>query len=283
MPTGKTLNGVDASGAIVIAYYKDRFGPIFLMGQETVYLTEAYNLKSYVSKSGENIWQAFSYKGDLSDPTDLSKAKEKFTNACIEIMGVKKNTYGQVTFADLKNSTTSPGYISGKPRCVKESKRAAFGFTKGGYEASEDASINHTAIRECLQETGVKLDINKLKELDGLHQSSGDSKYALFIYEFSEAEYLKIRDENTIQHKNASYENELHNIRFNRIPDNAGKHFFINAISKKTYEKANKLITAKKGGASKNTRKVGTRYINRANISTLRKGDIWFEKIYSKT
>jgi 8-oxo-dGTP pyrophosphatase MutT (NUDIX family) len=283
MPTGKTLNGVDASGAIVVAYYKDRFGPIFLMGQETVYLTEAYNLKSFVSKSGENLWQTFLYKGTMSDPTDLSNAKTKFTNACIEIMGIKKNTYGHVTFADLKNSSSAPGYISGKPRCVKENKRSAFGFTKGGYEPGEDASINDTVIRECFQETGVKLDISKLKELEGLHQSSGDSKYALFMYEFSEEEYLKIRDEKTIQHKNASYENELHNIKFNRIPEQAGKNFFINAISKKAYEKANKFITAKKGGASKNTRKVGSRYINRANISTLRKGDIWFEKIYSKT
>ena len=49
--TGKTIKGTDGSGAVVIVYYKDMAGPIFLMGQETTYLTESPHISKFKSKS----------------------------------------------------------------------------------------------------------------------------------------------------------------------------------------------------------------------------------------
>lgn len=279
MPTGKTLSGVDASGAIVVVYYMDRLGPIFLMGQETKYLTEVHKKLAFTSSKGEDIFKSFLYKGDVSNIAELTEAKAKFSNTCIELEKAHSRLLRHVTFADIKNSAKNPGHISAKPRCVSDTNYDKYGFPKGGYEL-EDASINDNAIRECEQETGIKLDITRLKEMD-LPKRQG--YYALFLYELSSVEYEAINTEKTLEIKNANYDNELHNIRFMRIPQSHHKSFFINAISREVYEHAIKTIEQKKGGgkkSKKHTRKVGSYHISKVHVSSLRNGDRWFEHVF---
>lgn len=280
MPTGKTISGIDASGAIVVVYYMDRLGPIFLMGQETKFLTEVHKKLAFTSSQGEDIIKSFLYNGDVSNAEKLTEAKQKFTNTCIELEKAHPRLLRRVTFADIKNSAKSPGNISAKPRCVADTNYDKYGFPKGGYEL-EDASINDNAIRECEQETGIKLDITRLKEYD-LPKRQG--YYALFLYELSSVEYEAINTEHILEIQNAKYDNELHNIRFMRIPQTHLKNFFINALSRDAYEHAIKHISAgKKGGnrkSKKHTRKVGSHHISKVHVSSLRNGDRWFEHVF---
>jgi len=279
MPTGKTMNGTDASGAMVLVYYMDRLGPSFLMGQETSYLTENHKMTSFKSAKGENIWQSFLSPGTVKNPTDVAAAKHKFTGICKEIEKFNSRFITHVTFADVKDSTREAGHISAKPRSVADKNSDRYGFPKGGFETDEDASVNDTVIRECEQETGVILDITKLREVQ-LPKRNG--YYALFLYELTEMEFNSIRERHTLQDKNDQYENELHNVRFLRIPNTDLKRFFINALSREAYEAALPLLKAGGGKAKskRHTRKVGTRHISRVHVSTLRNGDHWFEKVF---
>lgn len=279
MPSGKTINGTEASGAIVLVYFMDRLGPSFLMGQETTFLTENHKMGAFKSEKGENIWKAFLHPGTVKNPAELTAAKHKFTGLCKELEKFNPRFIKHVTFADVKNSNKEVGNISAKPRSVAEKNSDKFGFPKGGFETDEDASVNDTVIRECEQETGVKLDITKLKEVK---LPERDGYYALFLYELSQMEFEAIHTAKTLKDKNDQYENELHNIRFMRVPDVDLRKFFINALSREAYEVALPLIT-KKGGSrksKKHTRKVGTHHISRVHVSTLRNGDHWFEKVF---
>lgn len=278
MPTGKTMDGTDASGAMVIVYYMDKAGPIFLMGQETTYLTEVHKKLGFKSVDGESVWKAFLHPGSVKDSNDVIEAKKKFTKICKELEKFNPRFIKHVTFADVKNSNAEPGNISAKPRCVAEHNSDKYGFPKGGFEEDEDASINDTIFRECMQETGIKLDISRLKETQ-LPKRQG--YYALFLYELSDVEFNAIHDNQILKNKNNEYENELHNIRFMRVPNMDLKRFFINALSREAYEHAVKIIkTGGKRRPKRHTRKVGTHHISRVHVSTLRDGDHWFEKVF---
>jgi 8-oxo-dGTP pyrophosphatase MutT (NUDIX family) len=280
MPTGKTMKGTDASGAMVVVYYMDRLGPTFLMGQETTYLTEVHKKISFKSNAGENIWKAFLHPGSIENEDDVIKAKSKFTGLCKELEKFNPRFIKHVTFADVKNSKAEPGNISAKPRCVPEHNSDKFGFPKGGFELNEDASINDTVVRECEQETGIKLDITKLQEIQLLERQG---YYALFLYELSEVEFTAVHDAKILHKKNEEYENELHNVRFMRIPNMNLRRFFINALSRDAYEHIIKFILPKKGGSKKSrrhTRKVESSHISRVHVSSLRDSDNWYDKVF---
>jgi hypothetical protein len=263
--SGKTINGVDASGGIVIVYYMDKTGPIFLLGQETIYLSESPHVKHFKSSAGENIHDAFLFPGTINNKIDIDKAKHKFTEICKELETFNPRFIKHVTFSDIEASSKK-GFISAKPRYVGryEPKSSRFdfkkkhdesisidrfGFPKGGYISGkdyikirnnsmniEDFSINDTVIRECYEETSIKLDNSKLQDMNKLFSSGGHSQYALFIYELSDLEFDSIHKLNLLGLKNKMYENELHNIQFLRIPDKEHRRFFINAISREVYE-----------------------------------------------
>jgi hypothetical protein len=264
MSSGKTMSGKEASGGMVIVYYMDRLGPIFLMGQETTYLTETHNVTDFKSSEGKKVREAFLYKGDINNPVDLEAAKKKFGKLCKELEAFNPRFIKRVTFGDVKMSKGSPGFISAKPRCVGDDNVGRYGFTKGGYEASEDGSINDTVVRECEQETSVKLDIKRLVETKKTF-SKGKAPYALYLYELSDSEYQSIHDNKTLTKKNADYENELHDIKFIRVPKMDLKKFFINSISREAYEECiSDILNAKKGGRK-------TRRIRDKNNSKTRK------------
>lgn len=280
MSHGKTINGKNADGGIVIVYYIDRLGPIFLMGQETTFLTEVHKMTTFKSKDEEDIWKAFLHKGDLSNKKDLDAAKKKFTKICKELELFNPRFLKHVTFSDVKNSKASPGNISAKPRCVKEENMDRYGFTKGGYNNSLDASINDTVVRECFEETSIQLDITRLVDTEELYNTKGDKKYALFLYELTTLEYESIHTDAILERKNTDYENELHNIRFMRIPTGNLKNFFINSISHETYKYSIKLILKRKnGGKIKYSRRIGAKLIKKAQIYTMKNKDTWYQKI----
>jgi len=286
--SGKTIKGVDANGGIVIVYYKDKTGPIFLLGQETAYLSESSHVKHFKTSEGENIQDAFLFPGDINNKADVDKAKKKFTKVCKELETFNPRFIKHVTFSDLKNSSKK-GFISGKPRWVAipevkvskfNFKRRAdelapidrYGFPKGGYISGknyvkksnnsmdiEDFSINDTVVRECYEETSIKLDKNKLNDTDTLFTSGGTSKYALFTYELSDFEFEAIHSMGLLVKKNKEYENELHNVQFLRIPEGENKKFFTNSISREVYEYFMKSVL------EKNVSKGGTR---RQNMTT---------------
>ena len=274
--SGRTLNGVDASGGIVIVYFTDELGPIFLVGQETTYLTHYKDIDKFISSDGEDIFNAFLSPGSITNKIALSEAKQKFTNVCKELEIFYKKSLTHVTFSDIKNSERESGYISGKPRYVakqeyKTSKFAfkkhhaeRFGFPKGGYISGshyvkksnnvmniEDFSINDTIVRECYEETSIKLDKTKLKDMNKTFLSGNKSNYALFTYELSKFEFESINAMNLLSLKNSDYENELHNIQFLRIPNKDNKGFFINAISRQVYEYFISTKSNVKGGRKK--------------------------------
>jgi hypothetical protein len=139
MLSGKTILGNNADGGIVIVYYIDRLSPIFLMGQETTFLTEVHNMRDFKTKEKEDIWNAFLNEGDINNIKDLDAAKKKFTKICKEIEEFNPRFIKHITFSDLKNSKASPGNISAKPRCVKEENIDRYGFSKGGYNNNIDA------------------------------------------------------------------------------------------------------------------------------------------------
>jgi 8-oxo-dGTP pyrophosphatase MutT (NUDIX family) len=271
MLSGKTILGNNADGGIVIVYYIDRLSPIFLMGQETTFLTEVHNMRDFKTKEKEDIWKAFLNEGDINNKKDLDAAKKKFTKICKEIEEFNPRFIKHITFSDLKNSKASPGNISAKPRCVKEENIDRYGFSKGGYNNNIDASINDTVIRECFEETSIKLDISKLIDTEKLYHTRDNKKYALFLYELSTLEYESIHNEALLEKKNADYENELHNIKFMRIPKMNLKKFFINTISRETYiDSIDLILKRSNGGKRKYTRRVNSKLIKKANIYTIK-------------
>jgi len=276
--SGKTLNGVDASGGIVIVYYVDELGPIFLVGQETTYLTHHKEIDKFISSDNEDIYSAFLYPGTITNSNDLKKAKAKFTRVCKELEIFYKSSVSHVSFSDIKTAARKSGYISGKPRYVSskfsfKKQNDRFGFPKGGYLSGsnyvkksnnvmniEDFSINDTIVRECYEETSIKLNKTKLKDMSKTILSGSKSNYALFTYELSKAEFENIHSKNLLSFKNKDYENELHNIQFLRIPNNDYRDFFINTISRLAYEYFISTKSHVKGGRVKSyTRKM--RYI----------------------
>lgn len=284
---GLTKNNVEAYGAIIVVYFMDRGGPIFLMGQETSFLTESGYTKSFKTSDGENIYDAFLSPGDITNAAQLEKAKEKFTKICKEIENSfqGKRLIGHVTFDEPRNSS-KVGFISAKPRYVNNEKKDKMGFIKGGHKQARDTSIDETAIRECFEETSVKLDITKLVDSNIQIYPDFEKKtpYSLFQYELSELEYDSIRDTNMLINKNSSYENELHNIRFITIPKMSVRDyrgFFINNVSTEVYTKIKDSIVAikvVKGGnravkktRSKYNKKIFSSYNNRVNISGIKR------------
>lgn len=283
---GLTKNNIEAYGAVVVVYFMDRSGPIFLMGQETTFLTESGLVKGFKTSDRENIYDAFLSPGDITDAAQLEKAKVKFTKICKEIENSFQGRFiERVTFDEPKNSSKD-GYISAKPRYVHKDKKDKMGFVKGGHKQSIDTSIDETAIRECAEETSLKLDITKL--VDSNKQIYPDSErktpYSLFQYELSELEYNSIKDTRILINKNADYENELHNIRFITIPKMAVKDyhgFFINNISTEVYAIIKDSIVAVKAvkGGNRVTKKavinrnkkIFSRRNKRVNISTSKK------------
>lgn len=281
--SGRTLNGVDASGGIVIVYFMDELGPIFLVGQETTYLTHHKDIDKFISSDGEDIFNAFLSPGSFTNKMALSTANQKFTRMCKELEIFYEKSLTHVSFSDIKNSERKAGYISGKPRYVaredyktskfsfKKHYTERFGFPKGGYIPGThhvkknnnlmniaDFSINDTIVRECYEETSIKLDKTKLKDTNKTFLSGHKSNYALFTYELSKFEFESIHTMNLLSLKNSDYENELHNIQFLRIPNKDNRGFFINAISRQVYEYfISTKPNAKGGRLKKYTRKRG--------------------------
>jgi len=277
------MRGIDASGAIVIVYYKDKGGPVFLMGQETMYLTETNKLGKFKSKEHEDVYAGFLKKGSMNNDVDIIQARRKFTGLCKELEVYTKT---HVTYSGMKNSNSKAGYISAKPRCVSDKNKTKYGFPKGGFEQNEDMSVDDAAIRECRQETSVELDIKRLAETDHLIASGKDSYYKLYLYELSKLEYDAIHTLQILEKRNADYENELHNVCFKRIPNMDFKDFFINAISRVAYEKiANEIKNSAVGGGSKMkglTRKVKSKYVKSVLISSRKNTGNWFSVVFKK-
>jgi hypothetical protein len=281
MQTGKTMSGIDASGAMVIVYYKDKDEPLFLMGQETIYLTESKNLGDFKSKENEGVHAGFLIKGSMNNEADVIQARRKFTRLCKELEDYSKT---HVTYGDMKNSSKA-GYISAKPRCVADKNKTKYGFPKGGFEQNVDKSVNHTAIRECRQETSVELDIKRLVETEHLIASgSKNSYYKIYLYNLTKIEYDEIYRSKLLETQNADYENELHNVCFKRIPNINFRDFFINTISRVAYEKiiSKKNKPALGEGSKAVTRKVESKYVKNVLISSRKNAGNWFNAVFKK-
>jgi 8-oxo-dGTP pyrophosphatase MutT (NUDIX family) len=229
MPTGTTERGQQADGAIILVYYQDKF----LMGEETVYLTDSKELeKAYRTNAGQKIEEAFLSPGSTDIEEDIQKAKAKFSELCRDIE-IKTHTIKRVTYADFKDSYKEPGYIKAKPRYVPPERRNLYGFPKGSYEL-KDSTIETTAFRECHEETSIVLNPDRIKDQQTLVPTGRKSRYAVFHYKLTKLEYDAFSI--MIAEKNRSRENELHNLKFIHVPDGDPRNFFTNAASKEAYE-----------------------------------------------
>jgi 8-oxo-dGTP pyrophosphatase MutT (NUDIX family) len=164
---------------------------------------------------------------------DVQKAKQRFSILSEQLEHIFTEV-PHITYADFKNSRGNSGYISAKPRYVTEERRSLFGFPKGSFE-SKDLTLKDTAVRECMEETGISLDIDKVEETHALASTGRGGFYKVYHYKLTKLEYencLKI-----IKEKNNDRENELHNIQFIRIPKGDPRTFFINVVSKEAYER----------------------------------------------
>ena len=80
MPLGKTEEGTEAAGAIIMIYYQNKF----LMGQETSYVTDNVPVNNhYRTNANETIGEAFLYPGSTANLEELTKAKAKFSKLSI--------------------------------------------------------------------------------------------------------------------------------------------------------------------------------------------------------
>jgi 8-oxo-dGTP pyrophosphatase MutT (NUDIX family) len=229
MPQGKTESGLKADGSVVIIYYND----LYLMAQETKYLTDSQELsKWFLNIKGESLFDTFLHKGTTENTEDLEKAKHRFALATEQLERIFPEI-PRITYADFKNSRTNPGHISAKPRYVAEERRRLFGFPKGSYE-TKDLTLKHTAARECFEETGIILNIDKLDDKRTLVSTGRGGFYLVYHYKLTKMDYENCI--NIIRKKNQERENELHNIQFMRIPKGDPRDFFINVVSKEAYE-----------------------------------------------
>jgi 8-oxo-dGTP pyrophosphatase MutT (NUDIX family) len=238
---GRTILGKDVSGAIVLVYTLDAAGPIFLMGEETEYVTNDKIIRQkYKSPDSENIYTAFEHPGNTGNTVELEAANKKFAKSAKDLES-KYPALGHVTYANVKNSS-KPGIISAKPRYVPVERRNSFGYTKGSYEPSLDASINDCAVREVWEEIGIHLDITRLNDTDICIYSGPTSKYEIFLYELTSEEAAQITSNSTLVNKMADPENELHNVQFIRVPQKNRKNFFTNLTSRNAFEKTESII-----------------------------------------
>jgi 8-oxo-dGTP pyrophosphatase MutT (NUDIX family) len=229
MPTGKTEKGQEADGSIIIIYYQDKF----LMGEETVYATDNRELKrTYKTNDGLTADEAFLSPGTTDNDEDIEKAKIKFAALCSDIE-TKNRSLERVTFADFKDSYKEPGFIKGNPRYVPPERRNLYGFPKGSYEL-KDGTLETTAFRECYEETSVVLNPDKIKDQEVLVSTGRKAKYAVFHYKLTKPEFDAFSL--MIAEKNKSRENELHHIKFIKVPSGDPRYFFTNAASKEAYE-----------------------------------------------
>lgn len=230
MPQGKTDAGLLADGSVVIIYYND----LYLMAQETKYLSDSQDMSNkFLNQKGKSLFEAFLQKGSIDDIGDLEKAKNRFATITEQLERLFPEI-PRITYADFKNSRGNPGHISAKPRYVAEERRTLFGFPKGSYEY-KDLSLKTTAFRECQEETGIALQVDKLDDKNTLVPTGRGSFYNVYHYKLTKPEYENFTQ--TITIKNQDRENELHNIQFIRIPKGDPRDFFINAVSKEAYER----------------------------------------------
>jgi len=230
MPIGKTRKNVEALGSIILISYRDNY----LMGRETSFVTDDKTIVAhYKTNSGENIFEGFLIPGTIENEEDLKAAKNKFTNTCIDLEN-KIPDISRVTFADVRNSRSNPGFIAANPRYVVADRRDLLGFPKGSYE-NKDKTLENTIIRECTEETGVFINPIKLIDTGILAPTGKKTNYAVYHYKLTKSEYEKIIM--IIEEKNKSRENELHDIQFTKISNGDPKNFFINCISKEAYSR----------------------------------------------
>jgi len=230
MPTGKTLAGVDASGAIVLIYKTGKPNE-YITGEETSYVADNPFFKNFESVEDIDIFSAFEAPGSIDSYKELTAARRKFIQSCVELEQTFADyDIGRVTFGNLKNSS-KPGKISAKPRFVEKGRRGKFGFPKGSYELT-DKSIEASALREVWEETNLTLDPSRLVDTKKLVNTGGQSNYAIFQYELKDDEYRRMVAHLRI--KNIGRENELHHLAFRTIPPNRDK-FFTNLASRKAY------------------------------------------------
>lgn len=225
------LNKVDmnkAEGAIVIIYYKN----LFLMGQETNYLTDDIKIQEdFKAAHSTSLNEAFLFPGETNNSEDLLRAKDHFSQLCKML----ENTYlTKITYADIKDSRKSPGQISAKPRYVKSDRSTLYGFPKGSYELTDKDLVN-TILRECYEETGIALNRDKLLDTKQTAPTGRKGNYVVFHYKLTKSEYNAFQA--VIKIKNANSENELQNLQFLEIPQIDPRLFFTNVASKEAYER----------------------------------------------
>lgn len=222
MPTGRTRAGRRAEGALVIVYHMDGAVPEMLMGEETKYVTDyPEHVAKYASDFGRDLREAFMFRGDIADPADVAAAHAYFSESTASM----EATAGldRITYADFRRSSKA-GFISAKPRFVPPALKGRLGFTKGGYNAA-DPTLEHTAVREVREETGVDIDIRQLVDTGREVQN-----YAIFLYKLTPVEYRAITAGHVLDLQNAERFNELQNIRFAREPAR-----FANTLSETAY------------------------------------------------
>jgi len=242
MPKGRTRKGVEADGAVVLVYYQN----LFLMGQETSYITDSDDFnKRYKDSTGKSIDDDFLSPGSKENPKELLAATTKFSNLCLHMESLFPEI-PRVTFADVRNSRSNTGFIAAKPRYVVNDRRQLFGFPKGSYE-HKDSIIDSTGIRECEEETTVVLLESKLQNTNNLVPTGRGTHYSVFHYKLTKKEYEEALL--LIAEKNQSRDNELQNLQFLKVPAIDPRRFFINVVSKEAYER-----TVKKGGFRKTLR-----------------------------
>jgi hypothetical protein len=230
MPVGKTVKGIEALGSIILISYRDNY----LMGRETSFVTDNKTIVAeYKTNTGENIYEGFLSPGSIENLENLKAAKKKFANTCIDLEK-KMPDISRVTFADIRDSRSNPGFIAGNPRYVEADRRDLLGFPKGSYE-NKDKFLENTIIRECGEETGVFINPAKLIDTGILAPTGKKTNYAVYHYKLTKSEYEKATT--IIEEKNKSRENELHNIQFTKISNGDPKLFFINCISKEAYSR----------------------------------------------
>ena len=232
MPTGKTGNNKDASGALVFIY-RDKAPFKFLTGEETDYVTDNKTIsKTFRTLSGETIFEAFEAPGTVKNPEHILEAKKKFAHSSEQLEDLYSRVLGRVTYGNVKDSS-KPGKISAKARHVKPERRDKFGFPKGSYEIT-DKTIEDTAVREVKEEIGINLDKSRLEDTKQQIVTGGSSNYAIFKYRLTDAEYKSVKT--VLKINNSSREAELQSLKFRAIPAKYDD-FFTNQASKKAYEK----------------------------------------------